>query len=89
MGKGIIKVTHELFEDFFDFPKGTKIIGIRENLSTRTMDFLVDSPRLPDTPEGFEAPVIEIVGYNKEKAYDIFVSENIRVTKKQRFELQL
>lgn len=89
MGKGVIKISQELFEQLFDFPEGTKVIGIKENFTTRTIDFLVESPRLETVPEGYEAPVIDMVVSNRDKAYDIFVSENIRVPKNKRFELQI
>ena len=55
MKQGVLRVTYELIEDLFKFPKDCNIIGISQdepNKLRRSFGIVITGPKLPETEEG-------------------------------------
>ena len=65
MGKGILDVSLRLLEDSWKLQPGVRIHRIRQTWDTEmrgTAEIIVESPELPDVPEGQKIPWVEARG---------------------------
>jgi hypothetical protein len=64
MGRAIVPLTGQFLESALMMPEGMKILGYRDNMMFDSIDIYVESPDLPETPEGTQAPRLPVTFVN-------------------------
>jgi len=59
MHKGIIRINPVLLLQFLDFIDGGRLIGVRYNTFTDTVDICIEHESMPEVLAGGEPPVVE------------------------------